>query len=90
MKSRLKLAAAALLVLAVSCGAALTSFLRLVHDADEDAQAAGEAEQDVTYVGGRPAKGICPNRSPQGTSPSRARDRLERRLFEASASPFEK
>ena len=43
MKSRLKLAAAALLVLAVSCGAALTSFLWLVHDAEEDAQAAGEA-----------------------------------------------
>ena len=39
MKSRLQLAAVALLVLAVSCGAALTSFLRLVHDADEDAPA---------------------------------------------------
>ncbi|MBO4295508.1 MAG: hypothetical protein J5600_04835 [Desulfovibrio sp.] len=90
MTSRLKLLAAALLVCAVSCGAALASLLHLVYGAAEGAQTAGEPEQDLVCVDGRPAGEARSGKSQQGRSLLRARDRLKSRLLDASASPSRK
>ena len=90
MTSRLKLLAAALLVCAVSCGAALAYLLNLVCSVAEGTQAAGESEQDLICVGGRLASEARSGKSQQGRSLLRARDRLKNRLLGTSASPSEK
>lgn len=90
MTFHLKLLAAAMLVCAVSCGASLAYLVHLVNSASEGNQAAVEAEQDLVCVGDRPAGETRAGKSQQGRSLLRARDRLKRRLLDASASPFEK
>ncbi len=88
MTSRLKLLAAALLLCALSCGAALAYLLNLVYGAAEGAQGAGGPGQDLVCAGGRPAGEARSGRSRLDRSLLRARDRLTRSLLEASASPF--
>ncbi len=84
-KSSIKLWTAALLVFALTCGAALSFFLNLVYDAAGNAQAAGDPEQEVTYVGGR-----HPPSNAQGSSLFRARDRLRSRFPGAILNPLAK